>query len=60
IHWAMGLEDSFVVTAGDMRLLPQILDAATRYEKRPSDSVMQALVDEFEIREIAASMSDLK
>jgi len=50
VHWAMGLENSFVITAGDMELLPMMLDAAVRYEKRPSDAEMVALIDECEIR----------
>jgi predicted aldo/keto reductase-like oxidoreductase len=60
VHWALGLENSFLITAGDMRLLPKMLDAANRYETRPSDIEMSAVVDEFDMQVIAASMSDLK
>ncbi len=60
VHWSMGLPDSFLITAGDMQLLPKILDAATRPETRPSDKEMNAIVDEFDIQKIAYSMSDLK
>jgi len=48
----IGLTESFVITAGDMRLLPKILDAANRYEEQPSDAEMDALVAEFDIQSI--------
>ncbi|MGD9380849.1 MAG: aldo/keto reductase [Candidatus Thorarchaeota archaeon] len=60
VHWAMGLSDSFLITAGDMRLLPKMLDAARRFKKQPSDAEMDALVDEFDLHTIRCSMSDLK
>lgn len=60
VHWAMGLDDSFVITAGDLRILPRVLDAATRFEKRPSDVDMHALVEEFDMRAIRGSTTDLK
>jgi hypothetical protein len=52
IHWALGLPHIFVITAGDMQLLPKILDAARRFEKRPSDADMNALITEYDIRPI--------
>jgi hypothetical protein len=52
VHWALGLPESFVITAGDMQLLPEMLDAAYRYEKRPSDAEMKAIMDEFDIQPI--------
>ena len=52
VHWALGFPDSFLITAGDMQLLPKILDAANRFEKRPSDTEMSAIVDEFDIQPI--------
>ena len=36
VHWAMGLEDSFLLTAGDLRVLPKMLDAADRFLGPPS------------------------
>jgi hypothetical protein len=38
--------------AGDMRLLPKMLDAATRFEKRPSDAEMDVVTDEFDVQSI--------
>jgi len=52
VQWALGLTESFVITAGDMRLLPKILDAANRYEEQPSDAEMDALAAEFDIQPI--------
>jgi len=52
VHWSLGLSDSFVVTAGDMQLLPKVLDAANRFEKRPSDKEMRSMVDEFDMQQI--------
>ncbi len=46
VHWALGLQDSFLVTAGDMKLLPKILEAASRYKNKPSDKEMNAIVNE--------------
>ncbi|MDH5733454.1 MAG: aldo/keto reductase [Candidatus Bathyarchaeota archaeon] len=52
VHWALGFPDSFLITAGDMQLLPKILDAANRFTKRPSDIEMSTIVDEFDIQPI--------
>ncbi len=52
VHWAMGLQDSFVITAGDLHLLPKILDAADRYEKQPSNQEMKAMINEYDIQPI--------
>lgn len=52
VHWALGFANSFVITAGDMQILPKVLDAANRFEKRPSDEEMRAIVDEFDMQPI--------
>ena len=39
-HWVLGRPDAFLLTAGDVELLPRVLDAAERYERRPSDEEM--------------------
>ncbi len=52
VHWALGLPESFVITAGDMQILPKMLDAASRYETRPTDAEMNALVDQLGLRPI--------
>lgn len=49
VHWVLGQEGVFLNTAGDIDLLPKILDAASRFESRPSDETMQNLVAEKEM-----------
>jgi len=43
VHWAMGRPGIFLNTVGDIHILPRVLDAAARYERRPSDDQMKAL-----------------
>ena len=52
VHWALDFQDSFLISAGDMQLLPKVLEAANRFEKRPSNTEMRTLVDELDIRPI--------
>lgn len=54
VHWVLGYPDTFLITAGDMRLLPKILDAANRFEAQPSDAEMAADAAEFAIQAIFA------
>ncbi len=44
VHWALGRPDIFVISAGDVNLLPLVLDAAERFERRPSDETMQRML----------------
>ncbi len=45
VHWIMGvLPDVFINTAGDLTLLPRILDAASRFERRPTDEAMAEML----------------
>jgi aryl-alcohol dehydrogenase-like predicted oxidoreductase len=43
VHWVLGDPRVFINTAGDIHLLPGILDAARRFTDRPTDTEMQAL-----------------
>lgn len=43
-HWALGRPGIFINTAGDIHLLPKILEAASRFEKAPSDEKMRELM----------------
>jgi aryl-alcohol dehydrogenase-like predicted oxidoreductase len=45
VHWVLGNEDVFLNSAGDIHLLPKILDAANRFEGRPTDGEMQASIN---------------
>jgi aryl-alcohol dehydrogenase-like predicted oxidoreductase len=44
VHWILGLPDVFINTAGDLALLPRVLDAASRFERRPPDAEMEAML----------------
>jgi aryl-alcohol dehydrogenase-like predicted oxidoreductase len=52
VHWAMGLPESFVITAGDMHFIPGMLEAADRYVQRPLDAEMMALVHQYAIQPV--------
>jgi len=45
VHWVLGLPGVFLNTAGDLGLLPKVLDAASRFERRPPDEAMAAMLD---------------
>jgi len=45
IHWALGRDGIFVISSGDVNLLPKILEAAERLAQRPSDTEMNAMVE---------------
>lgn len=47
VWWAMGNENVFLNTVGDINILPKVLNAANRFEARPSDAVMQADVEKY-------------
>jgi aryl-alcohol dehydrogenase-like predicted oxidoreductase len=45
VHWALGRDGIFVITSGDVNILPRFLDAAERFAGAPpSDADMQAMV----------------
>jgi aryl-alcohol dehydrogenase-like predicted oxidoreductase len=44
VHWVLGRPGVFLNTVGDIALLPKVLDAASRYEARPADGLMDELV----------------
>jgi predicted aldo/keto reductase-like oxidoreductase len=60
VHWSLGFPDSFLITAGDLQLLPKMLDAATRFEKRPSGTEMRAMVEQFDIQPIFSRVAERK
>ena len=41
VWWVLGGEGVFLNTVGDVNLLPRVLDAAERFERRPSDGDMR-------------------
>lgn len=44
VHWVLGHPGLFLNTVGDIHVLPKVLDAAQRFQEKPSDEQMQALV----------------
>ncbi|MBM3190370.1 MAG: aldo/keto reductase [Chloroflexi bacterium] len=54
VHWVLGYPDIFLITAGDMQLLPQMLDAASRCAARPAEAEMAAHAAEWAIQPIFA------
>jgi predicted aldo/keto reductase-like oxidoreductase len=47
VHWVLGQEGIFLNTAADIHILPKVLDAASRFETRPTDEQMQSLMSEW-------------
>jgi len=45
VHWALSRPGIFLNTVGDLKLLPKVLDAASRFQAGPTDQEMQALMD---------------
>jgi aryl-alcohol dehydrogenase-like predicted oxidoreductase len=45
VWWVLGRPGMFLNTAGDVDLLPKVLDAAQRFEKRPGDAQMAAMLE---------------
>ncbi len=45
VHWLLGIPGVFLNTVGDLTLLPKVLDAASRFERRPTDEAMASMVE---------------
>jgi aryl-alcohol dehydrogenase-like predicted oxidoreductase len=43
VHWVLGRPQAFLLTTGDVDILPLLLDAAERFQQRPSDDQMADL-----------------
>jgi aryl-alcohol dehydrogenase-like predicted oxidoreductase len=43
VHWVLGNPQVFLLTTGDVDVLPKLLDAAERFSERPSDEQMARL-----------------
>lgn len=53
-HWVLGNPGVFLNTVGDIHVLPKVLDAVSRFERRPADDQMQRLVAEREMAPLFA------
>ncbi len=45
VWWVLGRPDVFLITAGDVEVLPKVLDAAERFGRAPADAEMERLVE---------------
>jgi aryl-alcohol dehydrogenase-like predicted oxidoreductase len=45
VQWVLGRDGVFLNSVGDVELLPHVLAAAERFEQRPGDDALQALVE---------------
>jgi aryl-alcohol dehydrogenase-like predicted oxidoreductase len=52
VHWVLGNDGLFLNSAGDIHILPKVLDAASRFERKPEDEVMQAMVERLEMQNL--------
>jgi aryl-alcohol dehydrogenase-like predicted oxidoreductase len=52
VNWALGEPGIFVITTGDVNVLPKFLDAAERSGERPSDADMQRMVERLQMEPI--------
>jgi len=46
VHWVLGEPGVFLNSAGDLELLPRVLDAAERFSARPGEAEMARLLSE--------------
>jgi aryl-alcohol dehydrogenase-like predicted oxidoreductase len=49
VHWVLGREGVFLNSIGDIYILPKVLDAASRYQARPSAAEMETLERELAV-----------
>lgn len=45
VHWVLGRDGVFLNTVGDIHLLPKVLDAASRFQMRPSTEQMETFME---------------
>jgi aryl-alcohol dehydrogenase-like predicted oxidoreductase len=50
VQWVMGDTDAFLITTGDLQVLPKFLAAAAGYQKAPANEMMEAMVAEQEMQ----------
>jgi aryl-alcohol dehydrogenase-like predicted oxidoreductase len=49
VHWVLGWPGIFLNTAGDIHVLPRVLDAASRFDTAPSEAEMREMVRRLEM-----------
>lgn len=51
-HWVLGRPEAFLLTSGDVTILPMLLDAVERFERRPEDEEMERLAASREMSQL--------
>jgi len=46
VKWVLGIPDIFLITPGDLTVLPHVLSAAADFDAQPADADMDRIVDE--------------
>ena len=54
VNWVLGRDGIFLNTVGDIHVLPKVLDAAERFDHRPTDDEMRRLVDQWHMEPLFA------
>jgi len=49
VHWAFARPGIFVISVGDVHLLPRVLAAAERFSQAPADDDLRGLVDRLQM-----------
>jgi hypothetical protein len=52
IHWVLGHAGVFLISAGDVHILPRVLSAAERFKIGPTDEEMQAMVNKLSLQSL--------
>lgn len=52
VHWSLGLKGSFMITPGDVQILPKVLKAASSFEEAPPDHEMETIVEAHDFQPI--------
>lgn len=55
VHWVLGRPGVFLNTVGDITILPMVLDAAERFQKRPTDEEMRSAHEQLGIEPLFAA-----
>jgi hypothetical protein len=55
VHWALARADVFICTAGDLSIMPKVLEAANQPGVRPMDALMQRLLEQREMAPLFTS-----
>lgn len=52
VHWVLGRPEAFLLTTGDLEILPRLLDAAERFPGRPSEEAMSELARRAQVEKL--------